>query len=387
MQTFLIFVFFFLSFLLLYVFFGYPIFLLILSLFKKPVPEPPLPEPSPFVSVLVPAHNEAGCIKESIKNKLNIDYPKDKFELIIVSDASTDGMDNIVTNFPDKRVKLVRLPQRGGPGKAIEAGIKAAKAKFIVTSDANSKIDREMVKFLIRHFQDEKIGGVSGNKLVQQFHTSKNEQGESLYLKYENAIKNYEYKVFGTTLSSDSANFAFRKNIFIDNYPTIIGHDLLLSLYMADKGYKIAYDKNAKIYEEYNLSLKSDFFRKSRVVLGGLQAIFLFPQLLCPIKNIRIALQLITHKILRWFACIFLLFLLIINVSLAYHPFFQFVLLCQLLFYLTATIGWVFPNAVKIKVIKLVTYFVSMNMASLVGIYKYWMKDMKRQSAWDKLRT
>lgn len=382
MQILLISIFFFLIFILFYTFFGYPLLLCLLSLFKKPVSEPPIPDPLPFVSIVIPAYNEASGIKKSIENILNIDYPPDKFELIIVSDASSDGTDDIVSGFHDKRVKLVRLSERGGASKAIDAGIRASSSEYIVTSDANPKMDKDMVRYLIRHFQDKNIGGISGDKIVR----SLTGEGESVYWKYENAIKNLEYKAFGTVLSSDNVNFALRKSIFTDYCPPIIGHDFWLSLYIASKGYKVAYEKKAKVYEELTIELKDDAKRKARVILGGLQALFIFPYLLFSFRNFGASVQLISHKLLRWLACIFMVLLFALNFLLIKIALFRFLLLCQLLFYGIATTGWALPSLTKNKAVKIVTYFTAVNAASLPALFNYFIKNKKTSPLWDKAR-
>jgi cellulose synthase/poly-beta-1,6-N-acetylglucosamine synthase-like glycosyltransferase len=258
----------------------------------------------------------------------------------------------------------------------------------VVTTDANALADPGMVKNLVRHFSDPAVGGVTGDKCILPPQTGfLPEQDEHTYWSYENRLKENEYRVFGSMLSCDNVIFALRKVIFTDPCPPIIGHDFWLSLYISRKGFRIAYDHEAKVFEQYTASLGLDFQRKQRVILGGLQALRLFPDLVWSFRRPGLAFQLASHKILRWLASVLMLALFTVNSLLAGNPLYDLALGLQILFYAVFLTGFLFRGTLHWKPVKLITYFVSVNAASLVALFQYFTRPGNRNPFWEKARA
>lgn len=362
-------------FLLLYIYFGYPLLLFIISLFKKNknnISDNYLPS----VSMIIAAYNEEKVIADKIKNTLDLDYPKEKLEIIVFSDSSTDQTDDVAQKYEKDGVKLLRIEGRKGKTFCQNKAVKIAKGEIIVFSDANSFYQRDAIKKLVRNFGDERIGCVSGEL---QYTNNKNEnveikgKGEGLYWKYEKMIKKLESRV-SSLIGANGAIYAVRKTLYVA-LPDFAISDLVEPLQIFIKGFKIVYAPEAIALEIYDDTFQESYSRRVRIVTRTLNNIIGSSEILelfNPIKYGWYSIQLISHKLLRWFTGLFMIILLLLNIILVNESwFFIILLILQLLFYSIALLG--FLNQIifqkkELSLLNFIFYFCLSNIAMLDGI-------------------
>lgn len=319
----------------------------------------------PKVSLLIAAYNEEKIIQKKIENSLAIDYPKDKLEIIVASDGSTDKTNEIVNNYKDKGVILKELP-RAGKITALNKTLPTATGEIVVLSDANTMYKEDAIKKLIRNFADESIGGVSGNVTLMSEKATYG-QGESLYGRYEKYIQKKETNL-SSIIGVDGAMYAIRKNLFSTIPNDIILDDLVNGMNIAKQGYRVIYEDEAIGYEDTASSNKGEFIRRIRVAGGGFQIIFKnqgIPSITQPF----LLFQFISHKLFRWLTPFFLISLFITNLTLInINIFYNFCLILQLLFYLFAILSGLFK--LKNKVFGIPFYFCLIHLASIIGLYR-----------------
>lgn len=373
--------FWFFLFLVFYCYFGYPLILFFLEPFfgKKIKKE----EIFPSVSLLVSVYNEEKVIKKKIENSLALDYPKDKLEIVIVSEA-TDGTNKIAQGYKEKGVKLLAYQGREGKQYSIYRALPECKGEIIALSDANAMIEKSALKKLISNFADPKIGCVCG-KLVY-VNPQKNSIGENegLYWKYENLVKKMESGVL-SVLGAAGSLYAIRKSLYspLSKYR---GDDFDIPIRIKQQGYGVIFEPKAVSEEEIYSDHSKDFKRK--IVIVGWHSRNAFMLLKDSIKKGQFLLifQIISHKILRWLIGAFLSLVLVLNLFLANSPFYLFLLICQAVFYLAALIGYWFEKKGKRagKIPALAYYFVLVNLAALIGM-KNGIFD-KQTATWEKMR-
>lgn len=354
--------------LIIYVYLGYPLLLSILSLFFKK--KTASKEIKPFVSLIISAYNEEKVIKKKIENSLALNYPKDKFEIIVVSDCSSDKTDEIVSSFQDSDVILHRLDKRGGKTYGLNQAVPRAKGEIIVFSDANAMYEADAIEKLVRSFADSSVGYVTGeSRYIEKLSIIKE---ENLYWKYEQFIKKRE-SALSSMVGADGAIYGIRKSLYIPLKKSDI-NDLVNPLQIITKGYRGIYEPEAVCWEKTASSYKGEFKRKVRIVNRSLTGLWRVKEALNPIKCGIFSWELISHKLLRWFVPFLMLItffsnlgLFFMSVSLYYRLFF----ILQCLFYSMAGIGGLQSRRTKqYKLFYLPYYFCLVNFASLKGVIR-----------------
>jgi len=354
-----------------YVYFGYPALLWIFSKAIAGKRATTCDEQYlPAVSLVIAAHNEEKVIKEKLKNSLELDYPAHLLEIIIASDGSIDGTNEIISSFKDERIKFHELAPRGGKTKALNTVIPSAKGEILVLSDANTIYNKNAVRKLVRHFADERVGAVSGDvRLIDA--AQSHSESESAFYKYERWIQFQESKV-GSIIGVDGAMYAIRKEAYAPPPSHIILDDFVISMSVACKGLRVIYDPEAIATEVGTATSEEEFQRKSRVVAGGMQTLLLrkgIPKLNQPF----LLFSFFSHKVLRWLIPFFLNLILLSSTFLAIDDrggflwFFileaLFVLICLLYKYNLFGIR-------KMQGAGIPYYFFLVNGAAFFGIFK-----------------
>jgi cellulose synthase/poly-beta-1,6-N-acetylglucosamine synthase-like glycosyltransferase len=347
----------------------------------------PLKDFTPFVSMIIAAYNEEKFIEEKIKNCLELDYPADRIEFLFVTDGSTDKTPEIVRKYLEfhPRIRLFHQNERRGKLKAINRVVPFSNGEILIFSDANSFYNKDAIKYLVRHFQFEKIGCVAGEKKV----VSKDDkiEAEGLYWKYESFLKKLDSEIY-SIVGAAGEIFAIRKNLFLELPENTINEDLVLTMNIAAKGYRVVYEPKAFAIEEPTKSIFEEFKRRIRITTGGLQAISLLRNLFDIKKYKFLSFQFISHRILRWtitpisFLLFFASNILILNRSEWF--FYKITFVVQALFYISGFFGFLLELIrVRINIFYLIFSFILMNFASVISIITYPFRT--RSNIWQKV--
>jgi cellulose synthase/poly-beta-1,6-N-acetylglucosamine synthase-like glycosyltransferase len=352
-----------------YVYVGYPLLLAVLARARN-LNSHDERRGTPRVTLLISAFNERAVIEAKLANAIALDYPKEFIEIIVVSDCSDDGTDEIVLRQAKQGVRLVRLSERSGKSVGLNLGVSQSTGELLVFSDANAMYQPDAIRYLVCHFADPNVGYVVGNaRYTQLASKAASSESEGLYWKLETWLKQKESD-FGSVVGGDGAIYAIRKELFTPLLPTDI-NDFLNPLQIISRRYRGVYDARAVCYEEAGDSFEKEFGRKVRIVSRALNATLRAPAVLLPWTQPRHWFALISHKILRWFVPVFLIVLMITALCLWQSPFYRLAALLQAFFYLLAGLGWILQKRSKCpKLLYLPYYFCLVNLASLFGIFK-----------------
>ena len=325
--------------------------------------------PLPSVSVIIAAYNEEKSIGEKLENILSLDYPRDRLEVVIASDGSTDGTDAVIRNYEGQGIKLLSLP-RQGKAAALNAAVTASSGEILVFSDANSMYKADALRNIVKPFADSKIGGVAGNQsYLKKKGTSSISVGERSYWSFDRILKESESKA-GSTISATGAIYAIRRSLF---EPVVEGvtDDFYTSTGVIARGFRLVFASDAIAYEHAAGTSKIEFGRKVRVITRGLRAIFIARnELLNPFRYGFYAIQLFSHKVLRRIIVFPLLFLFFITPFLwTTSLFYQLIMLGQLAFYSLGALGLVLDGTRlgRLKVFTIPFYFCLVNAAVVIA--------------------
>ena len=349
-----------------YVYAGYPLLLIVLRAIGGARPVRVGPD-QPTVTLIVSAFNEAGVIGEKLENCLALDFVRDRLQIIVVSDASEDGTDDIVRRFAHRGVELLRMPGRSGKTLGLNAAMRQAWGEIVVFSDANAMYDQNVLRKLTRNFADPAIGAVVGESTYVD-PENESERSEGLYWRYETAIKRLESSL-GSTVGGDGAIYAIRRANYVPMKADALS-DFVNPLQIIQAGSRCVYEPEALSSERAADNFDKEFRRKVRIVNRAWRALFRLKSLMNPLRFGFFSLQLISHKLLRWLVPVFLVGLLISNLLIVdVHPFYMLALAAQIAFYLLALAGHCLRQRHALPtVVAIPYYFCLVNVASAIGI-------------------
>jgi cellulose synthase/poly-beta-1,6-N-acetylglucosamine synthase-like glycosyltransferase len=353
------------AFLLFYVYAGYPLLLALIGLFvRRPRPDAGY---TPRISVLIAAYNEEEAIERKIQQTLALEYPADKIEVLVLSDCSTDRTDEIVKEFPDSRVRLVRMPERRGKTFAQNIGVKEATGQVIIFSDATAIYHAKALLYLACNYQDASVGTVSGRyQYFDPGEQSPTGLGSVAFWNYENMIKKMQSSI-RTITGCCGCIYSVRKATYTD-LPADIISDLVQPLQAIRKGYRVVFEDRALAYEETTQSTGEEFSMRVRVVTRAMRGLLSVSDLLKPWKFAWPAFQLWAHKIMRWMVPLFLIALLVANSLLLDSSVYRFTLAVQLFFYAAALLNMLLPLHRQWKPLGIPLFFCTLNAAALVSM-------------------
>lgn len=375
-------------FVIVYTFVGYAIVLFCLirikRIFKKPV-NLFYPPNLPSVTVLIAAYNEEDIIEEKIQNTLDLDYPKDKLQVIIITDGSTD--DTPVRVNKHEAVRLMHSSLRAGKMAAIKRAISSVTGDILVFTDANTFLNKQSIKELVKHYQNPKVGAVAGEKRILVGETADaSSAGEGFYWKYESLLKKWDYELY-SNVGAAGELFSIRSILFEPVEADTIIDDHMIAMRIAEKGYIIAYEPLAYAMETASADSKEELKRKIRIAAGGIQSILRLKQAANPFKYPVLTFQYISHRVLRWTVTPFAMLLLFFSnaaIILNSPPVFYIVLfIAQVLFYMLSIAGLYFERRnLRLKALFIPFYFCMMNYAVIAGNIRYFRK--QQSAAWEK---
>ena len=342
----------------------------------------------PTVSFIVAAFNEEDCIEKKINNSLQQDYPADKIEFLFITDGSSDRTMEIIERFPS--IRLLHQPERKGKTAALNRVVRAAKNDILIFSDANTILNTGATKHISRHYIDQRVGGVAGEKKVIAADAAPDEvgPGEGLYWKYESFLKSLD-STFYSVVGAAGELFSLRRNLYEPVPESVILDDFIISMRVAGKGFRIVYEPDAYAMELPSFSMEDEQKRKVRISAGGFQAMGMLGSLLRFWKQPRLSFLYISHRVLRWtLSPVCLVTAFISNLALllvSHHRFFLWLFCFQLGFYGMALLASVLPKENRnFRLFRLAYYFVFMNVSVILGFFRFLRG--RQPAAWEKAK-
>ena len=376
-----------------YTYLGYGILLYIIirlkRLFWGKPQEAVLPpdEELPDMTLLICAYNEEDVVAEKMKNTLAIDYPKDNFRIMWVTDGSNDHTNELLKAYPE--VDIVFSPERRGKSAALKHGLRELKTRYVAFTDANTMLNAGALKEIARQFMDPTVGCVSGEKrVVAKKDGDMAAKGEGLYWKYESTLKRWDSELY-STMGAAGELYAIDPTLVKEVPDEALLDDFMMSMYVVQAGKRIAYAPDAYAQEYGSANIFEESKRKRRIAAGGLQSIWWLRSMLNPLRQPLVTFQYVSHRVLRWsitpVAMIILFAVNIILVLMGAGLFYSIFLTLQLLFYLIALTGWISSRyGHKNKILYTIYYFVFMNINVFRGMA--YLRTHGKSGAWEKAK-
>lgn len=334
------------------------------------------------MSIIIAAFNEEKFIRKKLESCRELNYPKDKFEILVVSDGSDDRTNQIVNEYQNRGIRFFSYPERKGKPTALNLGVAESKGEILFFTDARQIFEKNSLKELVANFSDETVGSASGELMLITDGENISSAGIGLYWKVEKWMRDKEGRIH-SMLGATGAIYAIRKSLFSAIPPETILDDMLIPLRGVLKGYRAIFDKSAKAYDTTAKDIKEESRRKIRTLSGNFQLLELEPHLLNPLRN-PIFFQFISHKIFRLFVPFAMVLCFFSNLFLT-STFYIITLILQTFFYLGAILAPWAPENPLGKIMKGAKVIVEMNLAALRGLYRFALGS--QQSMWEKAKV
>ncbi|MBN1872979.1 MAG: glycosyltransferase family 2 protein [Anaerolineae bacterium] len=375
----------------------------------------------PTITFIVPAYNEEEVIAAKLENLFTLDYPAELCQIIVISDGSTDRTPEIVadhfqmapytarsTSFRNRALSLFQ-PERRGKIAALNRAVPYAEGEILIFSDANAMMEPQSIGALVANFADPQVACVGGEKHIRVRplapgsasstleagfdratpNDAVQAEGESAYWRYEAFVKRADSLV-STAIGAVGEFFAIRRELYQPQSEDNIIEDFIISMRLVMDGWRVVYEPNAVTWEDASPDLSGEWTRRTRNATGGFQAIGRLRGLLSPRYGL-VAVQYISHKVLRWLAAFFMILAFLTNVALLFIrgvsniEIWYVILGCQIAFYVLALLGWILDVlGVRWKPARIVFYFCFTNATALGGFGKYITGS--RSVLWKKVR-
>ncbi len=376
-----------------YTYIGYGILLYIIIRLKRLLKGKPfeavLPadDKLPTITLMICAYNEEDVVAEKMENTRAIDYPRDKFHVMWVTDGSNDRTNELLKAYPE--VDIVFSPERRGKTAALKHGLKEVKTRYVAFTDANTMINPDAMREIARQFMDSRVGCVSGEKRV----TARNKgemaaEGEGLYWKYESMLKKWDSELY-STMGAAGELYAIDPKLVREVPDEALLDDFMMSMYVVEDGYRIAYTPDAYACEFGSANIYEESKRKRRIAAGGLQSIWWLRSMLNPIRQPLVTFQYVSHRVLRWsLTPIAMVVLLLANIALVWMDagkVYTWALIIQAFFLLMAFLGWLQTRfGQKNKWLYTAYYFLFMNLNVFRGMA--YLKSHGKSGTWEKAK-
>ena len=360
--------------------YAYAIFPLLLAVLSRYFGEHTEPEegasgplPLPRVAMVVAAYNEERVIDAKLRNTWQIDYPASRFEVLIGSDGSSDATGDLLRGCGDSRLRAFIFPVRRGKISVLNDLLAQVDADIVVMSDANTLYEPIAIRKMVRHFQDPRIGCVSGELVLEQ---EGGVSGEGIYWKYEGWIKRNESRL-GFLIGCNGGIFALRRELYQNLPASTIVEDFVLSMSVLLQGYRVRFEPQARAVEPACASSGAEMTRKIRIGAGGWQALELTRSLL-HFRHGVLAFAFWGHKVVRWLVPFCLALALVSNACLLGSVLYDSLMLMQVAGLLIAV--WAYfspPQGPALKVFRPISYFYLMNYSLFCGFLRYVFKTQR----------
>ncbi len=335
----------------------------------------------PTVRFLILAYNEERVIRKKVENTLDLDYPRDRLQIVVASDGSTDQTNAMLSCYGAHEIKFLPLTPRQGKTTVLNQVIPTLDGEIVVLSDASGLVRPDALKKLIRHFQNDRVGCVSGVYSFDTDDDSLRSATEKLYWHYETFLKKYESLVH-STIGAHGALYGFRRELFKPLHKKTINDDFILPMRIVQEGYRVQYEPEAIVVEDESTTLNGEFNRRIRINVGNFQQIYMLRGLCNPKRGL-VALQFVSHKVLRLAGPFFILTL---PFACLFAPgaFYQLLLELQIAFYLAGVLGFVQEYfGLRLRYLYLPFYFLMGNVSTVFGFVRFVLR--KQSILWKRV--
>jgi cellulose synthase/poly-beta-1,6-N-acetylglucosamine synthase-like glycosyltransferase len=352
-----------------YVYIGYPLLVYLVSRIWPKRLDRELFEPT--VSFIITAYNEELDLRAKLENTLSLDYPADKLEIIVASDCSTDKTDEIAGEFASRGVRLVRQEERKGKTSAQNLAVEHANGEIILFSDATTIYRKDVLRAMMPNFADREVGCVAGKLIyVDELETGVG-KGARSYWNYETFLKESESRAC-SLIGVSGCLYSVRKSAY-QPLPLNSCSDFLIATVIYQQGLRTVYEPAAVCTEETNRQSEKEMRMRVRVIAQTFTDLWRIRGMLNPFRSGFFAVELISHKVLRYSIPVVLMLLLTASaLGAGQSAFFFALLVLQLAFYAAALLAWVLEKKhIKSGVLAIPLYFVLTSLAALIGFYKF----------------
>ena len=328
----------------------------------------------PFASIIMAVHNEEKVISEKIQSIYNTGYSRDRFELLVGSDGSSDKTNDILEEFSKghESFHFIAFSKRRGKPAVINELRERARGEILIMTDAQVLFTPDTIFELVKHYRNEQIGLVGANIMNTRIDKSGISYQEWSFMSREIRLKYHEGKAWGTMIGAYGACYSIRNEYYTKVPEGYSVDDFYITMKVLERKKKCILEMKAIGYENVPNRLSEEFRRKIRIAAGNFQNLKTFYKLLWP-PYTGVAFSFFSHKVLRWLGPFFLLFLLVSNIILAFsHPFYRILLIVQGLLIISPFIDFLLRKiGLHIVILRFITHFYSMNLALLAGFLKF----------------
>lgn len=361
-----------------YAFLGYPIAVALVARLRPRPVAAGNDRFLPRVSAVIVVRNGADRIAARVRNLLESDYPEALFEVIVVSDGSTDGTNEVLAGIPDPRLRTLLREQHSGKASGLNAALAEASGDVVVMGDARQSFAKETIRAFVRPFADPQVGAVCGALDVVRGADAVS-GGVDAHWRLENFVRRQE-AAFDSSVGYTGAICAIRRCAYQEIPADTILDDVVIPMQIVLQGYRVVYEPAARGSDPQPFAPEIERRRKRRTMAGNFQMLFRYPHWLLPWRN-RLWWQLISHKYLRLLGFPLMLTVLLCNLALLHWPVYRVLLASQGAFYLAAVLGLASP-VFRHRLFALPASFVFVNWRTMLGLRDYLFGQSR--PGWDK---
>ncbi|HEX8560205.1 MAG TPA: glycosyltransferase family 2 protein [Pyrinomonadaceae bacterium] len=365
-----------------YAYAGYPALVWLVSRLRPRAVARAAAEPS--VTVIITAYNEERDLAAKLENTLALDYPKEKLEIIVASDCSSDRTDEIARSFAGRGVWLHRQPERLGKTAAQNAAVELARGEVVLFSDATTLYRSDVLRAMAPNFADASVGCVAGKLIYVDPGATAVGSGAKSYWGYETFLKTHESRAC-SLIGASGCLYAVRRSAYVPLYNEACS-DFIIATKMVEQGLRAVYEPAAVCTEETNRRADKELRMRVRVITQTYTDLWRHRSMMNPLRSGFYAVELLSHKVMRYLVPVFLVVVLASSAALAPRSWFYAAAFAgQALFYAAALAGWLLGRAgVKFKPLALPAYFVLANAACVIAFYKFAAGE--RYARWEPIR-
>ena len=365
-----------------YTYAGYPLLLALASTLRPKRVRRDKFEPT--VTIIITAYNEERVLAAKLENTLVLDYPRHLTEIIIASDCSTDRTDEIVREFSTRGVRLYRQSERLGKTAAQNAAVKQARGEIIIFSDATSHYQPDVIHAMMPNFADAAVGCVAGRLVYVDPANSRVGRGARSYWSYETFLKKHESRA-GSLIGASGCLYAVRRSAYVSLYHEACS-DFIIATKMVEQGLRAVYEPNAICAEQTNRRSDAEMKMRVRVIAQTFTDLWRHRSMLNPFRSGFYAVQLLSHKVMRYLVPFFLIAIFAASATLApFYFVYRMLFAAQVAGYGCALLAWLLEKVgVRSRLLALPQYFVLANVASLIACYQFLRGE--RYARWEPIR-